>query len=129
MARVSQPFPLFQCAWHCCSGTLSPLSVFAQELGLNFPVRLENPHVITREQVCMGAFAQATMRSLSTAGVYADQIKVAVLPVGVTGKQLNSSFKTRESPEYLAELGNTIANFARIVRIAPACSSLGVACC
>ena len=104
--------------------------MFAQELGLNFPVRLENPHVITREQVRMSVFAQATMWSLSTArGVCGDQIKVAVLPVGVTGKQLNSSFKTRESPEYLAELGNTIANFARIVRIAPLSSSLGVACC
>ena len=32
------------------SGTLSPLDSFAHELGLDFPVRLENPHVISREQ-------------------------------------------------------------------------------
>lgn len=37
------------------SGTLSPLDSFAHELGLDFPVRLENPHVISREQVgCYG---------------------------------------------------------------------------
>lgn len=32
------------------SGTLSPLDSFAGELGLDFPVRLENPHVISKEQ-------------------------------------------------------------------------------
>ncbi len=33
------------------SGTLSPLDSFAHELGLAFPVRLENGHVIGKEQV------------------------------------------------------------------------------
>lgn len=33
------------------SGTLSPLDSFAAELGLPFPVRLENPHVIDPSQV------------------------------------------------------------------------------
>lgn len=33
------------------SGTLSPLDSFAHELGLAFPVRLENPHVVSKEQV------------------------------------------------------------------------------
>ena len=46
----------------------------------------------------------------------APQISVTVLPMGVTGKPLNSSFRTRENADYLAELGNTITNFARIVR-------------
>ena len=32
------------------SGTLSPLDSFAHELGLPFPIRLENPHVIAKEQ-------------------------------------------------------------------------------
>lgn len=36
------------------SGTLSPLDSFATELGLSFPVRLENPHVITQRQVWAG---------------------------------------------------------------------------
>lgn len=33
------------------SGTLSPLESFAHELQLDFPLSLENPHVITDSQV------------------------------------------------------------------------------
>ena len=33
------------------SGTLSPLDSFAQELQLEFPLSLENPHVIADSQV------------------------------------------------------------------------------
>ncbi len=33
------------------SGTLAPLDSFAQELTLDFPVTLENPHVIPTSQV------------------------------------------------------------------------------
>jgi regulator of telomere elongation helicase 1 len=33
------------------SGTLSPLDSYASELSLTFPVRLENPHVISDWQV------------------------------------------------------------------------------
>ena len=36
------------------SGTLSPMTSFASELGLNFKVRLENPHVIDPGQVWRG---------------------------------------------------------------------------
>lgn len=36
------------------SGTLAPLSLFASELSIPFPVRLENPHVITNSQVWAG---------------------------------------------------------------------------
>ena len=32
------------------SGTLSPLDSFAQELQLEFPISLENPHVIDESQ-------------------------------------------------------------------------------
>ncbi len=35
------------------SGTLSPLGSFVQELQLPFPVQLENPHVISPQQVRM----------------------------------------------------------------------------
>lgn len=39
------------------SGTLSPLSSFADELGVPFPHRLENPHVINaRAQLMVGVF-------------------------------------------------------------------------
>uniref|UniRef100_A0A0E0C458 Helicase ATP-binding domain-containing protein n=1 Tax=Oryza meridionalis TaxID=40149 RepID=A0A0E0C458_9ORYZ len=82
------------------SGTLSPLDSLALELNLEFPVRLENPHVIA-----------------------SDQIWVGVVPVGPSGHPLNSSYRTRETLKYKQELGITIGrqlrtpniNFARIV--------------
>ncbi|XP_072959072.1 regulator of telomere elongation helicase 1 homolog [Typha angustifolia] len=74
------------------SGTLSPLDSFAMELNLEFPIRLENPHVIS-----------------------ANQIWVGVAPVGPSGYPFNSSYRNRDSLEYKQELGNAIVNFARIV--------------
>lgn len=74
------------------SGTLSPLTSFAHELGLPFDVRLENPHVIDPSQVWIG-----------------------VVPKGPGGKALNSSYQNRNTPGYKDDLGNAIVNFARIV--------------
>ncbi|KAI5660588.1 hypothetical protein M9H77_29381 [Catharanthus roseus] len=74
------------------SGTLSPLDSFAEELKLEFPVRLENPHVISENQIWAG-----------------------VVPVGPSGYTFNSSYRSRDSLEYKTELGNAIVNFARIV--------------
>ncbi|KAK4479624.1 hypothetical protein RD792_015150 [Penstemon davidsonii] len=74
------------------SGTLSPLDSFAEELKLEFPIRLENPHVITGNQIWAG-----------------------VVPVGPSGYSLNSSYRNRGSIEYKLELGNAIVNFARRV--------------
>ncbi|XP_015867293.3 regulator of telomere elongation helicase 1 homolog isoform X1 [Ziziphus jujuba] len=74
------------------SGTLSPMDSFAQELKLEFPVRLENPHVISANQIWAG-----------------------VLPTGPSGGSFNSSYRSRDSLEYKQELGNAIVNFARIV--------------
>ena len=72
------------------SGTLSPLPSFQMELGLNFPVQLENNHVIKP-----------------------DQIFVRVIGKGVSGKELSSKFGRRDDPEYLSELGNTLASLVR----------------
>ncbi|BDA40755.1 Regulator of telomere elongation helicase 1 [Coccomyxa sp. Obi] len=74
------------------SGTLAPLDSFAQELTLDFPVTLENPHVIPNSQVWVG-----------------------VVPVGPKGVTLNSSYATRTSPAYMDDLGLALANWARIV--------------
>jgi regulator of telomere elongation helicase 1 len=74
------------------SGTLSPLETTIKELGIEFPVRLENSHVIDANQVWVG-----------------------VVGTGVTGKKLNSSYATRSTDEYQLELGNTIVNFTRLV--------------
>jgi len=72
------------------SGTLAPLPSFSMELGLNFPVQLENNHVIQP-----------------------DQIFVRVVGKGVSGKELSSKFGRRDDPEYISELGNTLASLCR----------------
>ncbi|XP_077212407.1 regulator of telomere elongation helicase 1 homolog isoform X2 [Tasmannia lanceolata] len=80
------------CSIILTSGTLSPLDSFALELNLEFPIRLENPHVISSNQVWVG-----------------------VVPTGPSGCSFNSSYRNRDSLEYKQELGNAIVNFARIV--------------
>nr|GMC70965.1 regulator of telomere elongation helicase 1 [Ipomoea batatas] len=74
------------------SGTLSPMDSFAEELKLEFPIRLENPHVISENQVWAG-----------------------VVPAGPSGYPFNSSYRSRDSPQYKLDLGNAIVNLARIV--------------
>uniref|UniRef100_A0A3B3CSV6 Regulator of telomere elongation helicase 1 n=1 Tax=Oryzias melastigma TaxID=30732 RepID=A0A3B3CSV6_ORYME len=74
------------------SGTLSPLSSFTSELRIPFPVRLENGHVIER-----------------------DQIFVSVVPRGPDGVLLSSAFDRRFLPENMFSLGNTVANISRVV--------------
>ena len=74
------------------SGTLAPLASFSHELQLPFKESIENPHVIAPSQVWLG-----------------------VLPVGPSNVRLNSSYKSRNLPEYKKDLGNAIANFARVV--------------
>ncbi|XP_035513302.1 regulator of telomere elongation helicase 1 [Morone saxatilis] len=74
------------------SGTLSPLSSFTSEMRIEFPVSLENSHVIER-----------------------DQIFVSVIDRGPDGVQLSSAFDRRFVPENMASLGNTVANLSRVV--------------
>jgi len=40
------------------SGTLSPLKPFISELGIPIAIQLENPHIITNKQVCVGVLSQ-----------------------------------------------------------------------
>lgn len=51
----------------------------------DFPVQLENPHVISSNQIWAG-----------------------VVPTGPSGYFLNSSYRNRDSLEYKQELGNAI---------------------
>jgi len=74
------------------SGTLSPLPATAEELGIPFPVQLENRHVVGRSQVWC-----------------------AVLAAGMDNTPLNSSFKTRSDPKYLNSLGQTVINLIKLV--------------
>ena len=74
------------------SGTLSPLQATAEEIGLEFPVRLENQHIVTSSQVWCG-----------------------VMGSGPDGTILNSSFNTRSDPKYLAALGQIVIMILKIV--------------
>ncbi|KAK5643901.1 hypothetical protein RI129_007746 [Pyrocoelia pectoralis] len=74
------------------SGTLAPLKPFISELEMKVDVTLENPHIIK-----------------------CDQIVVRVLEKGPDGIELNSSFKNRDNPEYIASLGRTILNLSRMI--------------
>jgi len=74
------------------SGTLSPLNAFSEELGVPFPVRLENKHIISASQVWCGVISQ-----------------------GPDGTVLNSSFKNRSDPKYLNSLGQSIINMIKLI--------------
>jgi hypothetical protein len=67
------------------SGTMSPLDVFQHELMTPFKVRIQNTHVVKKEQT-----------------------KVSVITHGIGGTELNFSHKNRESLDILTDLGNTI---------------------
>ncbi|XP_014223944.1 regulator of telomere elongation helicase 1 homolog [Trichogramma pretiosum] len=67
------------------SGTLSPLKPFISEIGINISVQLENPHIVSEKQICVG-----------------------VVATGHDGYTLNSSYNTRNDPNYIASLGETI---------------------
>ncbi|EGW11083.1 Regulator of telomere elongation helicase 1 [Cricetulus griseus] len=74
------------------SGTLAPLSSFALEMQIPFPVCLENPHIIDRNQLWVG-----------------------VIPRGPDGVQLSSAYDKRFSEECLSSLGKALGNIARVV--------------
>ncbi|XP_070104077.1 regulator of telomere elongation helicase 1 isoform X33 [Equus przewalskii] len=74
------------------SGTLAPVSSFALEMQIPFPVCLENPHVIDKHQIWVG-----------------------VVPKGPDGAQLSSAFDKRFSDTCLASLGKALGNIARVV--------------
>ncbi|MFT7804710.1 regulator of telomere elongation helicase 1 isoform X3 [Arapaima gigas] len=74
------------------SGTLSPLASFTAEMQIPFPVCLENPHVIQR-----------------------DQIFVRVIEKGPDNIQLSSAYERRFLPENMASLGNTVVNLGRVI--------------
>uniref|UniRef100_A0A8C1URZ5 Regulator of telomere elongation helicase 1 homolog n=1 Tax=Cyprinus carpio TaxID=7962 RepID=A0A8C1URZ5_CYPCA len=75
-------------------GTLSPLSSFTCEIP--FPVSLENPHVIQR-----------------------DQIFVSIIEKGPDGVQLSTAFDRRFVPENMSSMVNTLVNLVRVVPHGP----------
>lgn len=74
------------------SGTLAPLRPLITELGLRVDIRLENPHVVSKKQIC-----------------------VKIISNGPDGEPLNSSYQNRDNQNYIMSLGMTISNVARMV--------------
>nr|XP_036862436.1 regulator of telomere elongation helicase 1 isoform X8 [Manis javanica] len=74
------------------SGTLAPVTSFALEMQIPFPVCLENPHVINKHQIWVG-----------------------IVPKGPDGAQLSSAFDKRFSDACLSSLGKALGNIARVV--------------
>lgn len=64
---------------------LSFLQGIISNICREFPIRLENPHVISENQVWAG-----------------------VVPAGPSGYPFNSSYRSRDSPQYKLDLGNAI---------------------
>ena len=75
------------------SGTLTPLQSFEQELMTEFPIKIENKHVIKREQAM-----------------------ISVITHGIAGKELNFSHKFREDEPALQDLGESIL---KIIEVTP----------
>lgn len=67
------------------SGTLSPMDVFQSDMVVPFNSVIENPHVIKRDQVWIGA-----------------------IKTGNTGVSLNSNYENRSRVEYKEDLGRSI---------------------
>ena len=72
------------------SGTLSPIESFTSELDIPFPVTLQNPHVISSNQIWAG-----------------------VITKGPDGVELNSSYHKRSTSEYQKSLGSLLVNLSR----------------
>ncbi|KAG5877171.1 hypothetical protein JTB14_032123 [Gonioctena quinquepunctata] len=74
------------------SGTLAPLKPLISELEINVAVRLENPHIVTNDQVC-----------------------VKIVTAGPDTETLNCSYYNRDNVKYIASLGRAILNLTRVI--------------
>lgn len=74
------------------SGTLSPLPSFEAELQLEFKQKLENPHVIS-----------------------SDQVYISIIKKSVNDCEFNFSYQNKDNMEMLDELGVTVARISKTV--------------
>lgn len=74
------------------SGTLAPLKPLISELELKVEVRIENPHIVEGDQVC-----------------------VKILTNGPDGELLNCNYQNRDNQDYLRSLGQVILNLLRFI--------------
>eukprot|EP00795_Rhopilema_esculentum_P015838 gene15838-7165_t len=74
------------------SGTLSPMTSFASELGVKFPIHLEANHVIDESQVWVGA-----------------------LTVGTDNKSIVANYQTSETFPFQDEVGNVLLEVCKVI--------------
>nr|XP_054773588.1 Fanconi anemia group J protein homolog [Lytechinus pictus] len=74
------------------SGTLSPMSSFASELGVAFPIQLEANHVIKSSQVWVGSLA-----------------------FGPNGHSLNATYKNAETFAFQDDLGRVVLEVCKVI--------------
>ena len=74
------------------SGTLSPLPSFEAELQITFPQKLENPHVISP-----------------------DQVHISIMKRSVNDCDFNFNYQNKDNMEMLDELGKTVARVSKHV--------------
>uniref|UniRef100_A0A6B2E8V3 Regulator of telomere elongation helicase 1 homolog n=1 Tax=Phlebotomus kandelakii TaxID=1109342 RepID=A0A6B2E8V3_9DIPT len=74
------------------SGTLAPMKPLISEMGIEMPIQLENPHIVSREQVCVKVVSQGSDR-----------------------EPLISNYANRDNPKYITSLGRTILSFAPVI--------------
>eukprot|EP00057_Strongylocentrotus_purpuratus_P023977 XP_011678451.1 PREDICTED: Fanconi anemia group J protein homolog [Strongylocentrotus purpuratus] len=74
------------------SGTLSPMSSFASELGVSFPIQLEANHVINKSQVWVSTWA-----------------------FGPNGHSLNATYRNAETFAFQDDLGRVVLEVCRVI--------------
>ncbi len=73
------------------SGTLYPMNSFQKELMVDFPITIENKHVISK-----------------------DQANISILTTGVKGSELIFSHKHRELEQPIIDLGETLIKITEV---------------
>ncbi|CAF91262.1 unnamed protein product, partial [Tetraodon nigroviridis] len=101
------------------SGTLSPLDSFTSEMRIDFPVRLENGHVIERDQIFVSVVDRGP-DGVQLSSAFDRRFLLHPDMLHLTGSQaqlrsLSLFFCGRFLPENMASLGNTVANLSRVV--------------
>ncbi|CAH2006606.1 unnamed protein product [Acanthoscelides obtectus] len=74
------------------SGTLAPLGPYTCELELRADVKLENPHIVKGDQVC-----------------------VRIVTKGPDSETLNCNYNNRDNPKFINSVGMTISNLIRMI--------------
>ena len=74
------------------SGTLSPMGLLQQSLGIPFGVVLQNTHVISPEK----------------------QVRMGVVCTGPNRVSLSSAYQNKDNPDYLNDLGSAVINVCHV---------------